>query len=91
MAASIRVEVAYATPDSQCLLSIELAQGSDLNAAIEQSGILAKYPEIEWPGAPIGVFGKKASAQSLLKDGDRVEIYRPLRVDPKTRRRERAS
>ena len=86
----IQVEVAYATPAQQCLLQIELPEGSDVNAAIAASGILQKYPEISWPQAPVGVFGKKVSAQTILNTGDRVEIYRPLRVDPKTRRRERA-
>ncbi len=90
MAERIKVEVAYALPDGQCVLALEMPAGSSVGEAVEGSGILQKYPDIPWPQAPVGIFGKKVSAALQLRDGDRVEIYRLLRVDPKTRRRERA-
>lgn len=87
----IRVEVAYATANEQILLCVEMPAGSRIIDAVECSGLLRRRPDIKWPDAPVGVFGQKISKDALLADGDRVEIYRPLRVDPKTRRRERAS
>lgn len=90
MAELIRIEVAYATPEGQCLLALKMQAGSRVEQAVVDSGILQRFPDIPWPQAPVGVFGKKVSASTQLKEGDRVEIYRPLRVDPKTRRRERA-
>lgn len=86
----IHVEVAYATASQQYLVDVVVPAGSRLAAAVEHSGLLQRLPEINWPGTPVGIFGKEVSPDTVLAHGDRVEIYRPLRVDPKTRRRERA-
>lgn len=86
----MRVEVAYAQPEVQTVLCVDLPPGSTADEAVRRSGILARHPEIAWPGAPIGVFGRRVEPDRMLSDGDRVEIYRPLTLDPKEARRRRA-
>jgi len=89
----LQVEVAYARPDSQIVLQVEVPAGSTLGQAVELSGILERYPEISiGPGGnDLGVFGKAAKPDAALRPGDRVEIYRPLIADPKEVRRQRAA
>lgn len=86
----LEVEVAYARPDKQTLLAVRLVQGATVADAVHESGILDLYPEIPWPDVEMGIFSRKVSADRVLADGERVEIYRPLIVDPKDRRRARA-
>jgi len=88
---AIQVEVAYAKPDEQVIMSVHGSKGMTLEQAVEQSGILEKYPEIDWEKADVGVFGKVAKRNAALNDGDRVEIYRPLIADPKEMRKKRAA
>lgn len=90
MADRLRVEVAYAEPDRQWLLPVDLAPGATVADAIEASGIAAAVPGLDIVPDRLGVFGKKASMDRPLRDGDRVEIYRPLLIDPKEERRARA-
>jgi putative ubiquitin-RnfH superfamily antitoxin RatB of RatAB toxin-antitoxin module len=85
----IRVEVAYATPTCQTLLELEVPAGVTVGEAIGLSGIEAAHPEIDISGAQVGIFGKVASRDVVLEEGDRVEIYRPLIADPKETRRRR--
>ena len=85
------VEVAYALPDKQVILAITVAPGTTAQAAIEASGILAKFPEISLDKNKIGIFGKLCKLDTPLRHLDRVEIYRPLIADPKEVRRQRAS
>ncbi len=87
----ISVEVAYAKPDEQLILRLEVAPGTTLRQAIEQSGILDRLPEIDRTNLKVGVFGKLKKPDQVLREGDRVEIYRPLIADPKQVRRERAA
>lgn len=87
---SIRVEVAYARPERQVLLEFEVPEGCRVKEAIEQSGILRHFPEIDLASASVGIFSRKATLDDALRDGDRVEIYRPLLADPKEVRREMA-
>ena len=87
---TIQVEVAYATPAKQTLLRIEVPNGCTVAGAIERSGIRAEHPEIEAEPEFVGIFSQKVSLDRELKDGDRVEIYRPLIVDPKEMRKQRA-
>ena len=87
----IRVEVVYALADSQLLLSVLGDPGLSLQDAVINSGILARCPEIDWEKADVGIFGKLAKKDTLLNDGDRVEIYRPLLADPKEMRKKRAA
>lgn len=89
--AEIQVEVAYALPDQQTVLSVRLPAGSTLNDAVQASGILRRHPEIDLSQQPLGVYGQLAKAETPLYDGDRVEIYRSLLIDPKEARRQRAS
>ncbi len=88
---TLSVEVAYALPDDQTLLSIQVRQGATVQDAIQQSGILESYPEIDLSRNKVGVFGKLAKLDAALREGDRVEIYRPLIADPKEVRRLRAA
>lgn len=86
----IRVEVAYARPDRQLILSLDVEEGATLIDAVRDSGILDEFPEIDPEHAKMGVFGKSAPRDQALREGDRVEIYRPLVADPKEVRRQRA-
>ena len=88
--ALIRVEVAYATPARQSLLSIEVTAGCTVAEAIAQSGIHELYPEIQQVPEAVGVFSQKVTLEHRLNQGDRVEIYRPLLADPKEMRKQRA-
>lgn len=86
----LRVSVAFAYPDRQVLLSTDLAEGATLRDAIERSGIREKVPEIDLDTMRVGIFGKLKDLDDTVRSGDRVEIYRPLKADPKEARRARA-
>lgn len=88
----ITVEVAYATPERQEIIALTMAPGASAFDAVTASGITRKFPEIEPATADMGIFGKviKAPRDHVLRAGDRVEIYRPLKIDPKQARLERA-
>jgi len=86
-----RVEVAYARPDEQAILSVAASKGLTVQAAIEGAGILRRFPEIDLAVNRVGVFGKLVKLDRVLEPGDRVEIYRPLIADPKAARRQRAT
>lgn len=91
MAESIRVEVVYALPQRQEIVPVILAEGATARQAVEASGLLKKYPEIELDGRnKLGIFAKLTKADTVLRDRDRVEIYRPLIADPKAVRKKRA-
>jgi len=83
------VEVAFAREDHQQILRVLVEPGTTLEQAIEQSGILQQFPEIDLKLNKIGIFGKLGKKTAELKAGDRVEIYRPLIADPKEVRRKR--
>ncbi len=85
------IEVAYAAPDREIIIALRLARGSVARDAIEQSGVLRQAPEIDLARNKIGVYGKIVAPDYVLHPHDRVEIYRPLIVDPKEIRRRRAS
>jgi putative ubiquitin-RnfH superfamily antitoxin RatB of RatAB toxin-antitoxin module len=85
----LKIEVAYALRDEQVLAALEVEEGVSVREAIERSGILRHYPEIELAPGRVGIFGKVVDPDSQLRDGDRVEIYRPLEADPKEARRRR--
>ncbi len=86
----MRVEVAYARPDVQVILEVDVAEGAAAEEAIRKSGILERFPEIDLGSQKIGIFSKVAPLSQALREWDRVEIYRPLIADPKAARRERA-
>lgn len=85
------VEVAYALADKQSLLTIEVERGATLKDAIEASGILESFKQIDLTKDRVGIFSKFASLDTILQEKDRVEIYRSLVVDPKEVRKERAA
>ena len=85
------VEVAYALPEQQFLLRVRLRRGTTVRQAIDQSGILDHHPDIDLEKNQVGIFGKLTKLDAVLRDGDRVEIYRPLIADPKEVRRLRAA
>lgn len=88
---TLRIEVVYALPSKQQIASLTLPVGSTVRQAIEASGLLQKYPEIDLAKNKIGVFAKLTKPDALLRDQDRVEIYRPLIADPKEVRKQRAA
>ena len=88
---SINVEVAYATPEKQMIRAVNVDAGTTIGAAIVQSGIMMDFPDLDLEGAKVGLFGKVAAMTTVLSEGDRVEIYRPLIADPKEVRRKRAA
>jgi putative ubiquitin-RnfH superfamily antitoxin RatB of RatAB toxin-antitoxin module len=87
----IRVEVAYGLMDEQALLELQVELGTTAEEAIERSGILDRFPDIDLKKNKIGIFGKAAKLNVALQEGDRVEIYRPLIADPKEQRKKRAA
>jgi putative ubiquitin-RnfH superfamily antitoxin RatB of RatAB toxin-antitoxin module len=90
MAESLSIEIAYALPQRQELVQLKLPAGSTVQQAIEASGLKRIYPEIDLAKNKVGIFGKLTKLEALLRDRDRVEIYRPLIADPKEVRKKRA-
>lgn len=91
MSETIRVEVCYALPDKAELVPLKLPEGATLQQALEASGLLVKYPEIDPKKSKFGIFAKLSKPDAVLRDRDRVEIYRPLIADPKEVRKQRAA
>lgn len=91
MAENLRIEVVYALPDRQEVVSLHMPPGSTAEQAIMASGLLAKYPEIDLARNRIGIYSRLVKPDALLRDRDRVEIYRPLLADPKEVRKQRAA
>ncbi|MCB1917318.1 MAG: RnfH family protein [Rhodocyclaceae bacterium] len=91
MDAKIDIEVVYALPKRQEVVKLKLAEGATVQQAIDASGLLQRHPELQ-PGKAnkVGIFAKLTKLDALLRDRDRVEIYRPLIADPKEVRRKRA-
>ncbi|MCP5197207.1 MAG: RnfH family protein [Gammaproteobacteria bacterium] len=80
----MQVSVAYAEPGQKLWLSVDVPEGSTVQQAIEQSGVLSRCPNLNIKKQRIGIFGKITKLTAPLEAGDRVEIYRPITVDPKT-------
>ena len=87
--AEIRVQVCYPTAPRPQLRELMLAEGSTLRDALQASGLCK--PGLDMEACPVGIFGKKKSPDTVLRDGDRVEIYRPLVADPMDARRRRVA
>ncbi|MCS3417736.1 putative ubiquitin-RnfH superfamily antitoxin RatB of RatAB toxin-antitoxin module [Pseudomonas sp. BIGb0450] len=89
----VEVEVVYAAVDRQVLMSLAVAAGTSLRAAVLGSGIDAQFPELDLQGCPLGIFGKVVADADVrrVQAGDRIEIYRPLLADPMEIRRLRAA
>jgi uncharacterized protein len=87
---SVQVEVVFAAPETQAVVALTLEPGATVHDAIIRSGLLQKFPGIDLVRQRVGIFGRTVSLDTNVKDGDRVEIYRPLTRDPKQARRELA-
>lgn len=86
----MRISVAYSPAPRQVLECVlDLPEGATARQALQASGLLETRPELAQGALDVGVWGRSAKPDQALEDGDRVEIYRPLRVDPKVARRER--
>ena len=88
---AIEVQVCHALPDTAFLRTVRLPAGSTVRQAVEQSGVLEQYPGIDLAVNLVGIYGKKKTLDTVLRQHDRVEVYRPLQADPKEARRRRAS
>lgn len=86
----VAIEVVYAKPDEQAVVSLDVVQGSTVEQAIGLSGLRERFPEIDQYELRTGVFGVLCKPGQAVKKGDRIEIYRPLIHDPKDARRQRA-
>ena len=88
----LRIEVAYARPDLQKIVELEVDEGTSVFDAASRSGLEQIFPEISYAEIDMGVFGKvvKKPHEEMLRDGDRIELYRPLIIDPKQARLNRA-
>ena len=93
----IRVEVAYARPDKQKIIALDVPPGTTARQAVDQSGIGREFEELDLQSVPMGIFGQALGTKGMpapeayeLVDGDRVELYRPLIADPKALRKQRA-
>ena len=85
------VEVVYARPDTQEIIPVRVPRGATIRATIERSRILERCAEIDLAVNRVGIFGALRELGDTVQDGDRVEIYRPLQVDPKEARRRKAA
>jgi uncharacterized protein len=89
---TLRIDIVYGLPDGASFVAqAQLHDGATVRDAIEASGVLARHPEIDLAKQKVGVFGKLKALDTPLADFDRVEIYRPLKVDPKTARLRRVA
>jgi putative ubiquitin-RnfH superfamily antitoxin RatB of RatAB toxin-antitoxin module len=84
------VEVAFARPGCQRVVVVALAADLTAGEAVQASGLLAEFPDLRESSLALGVWGRRVDALHRLRPGDRVEIYRPLRIDPRAARREAA-
>ena len=88
---ALHVEVVFALPEQQDLVGLEVAAGTTVAQAIEQSGIANRFPQHDLSRCAVGVWGEVVDRARRLQDGDRIEIYRPLQMDPQDARRELAA
>ncbi|MES0875097.1 RnfH family protein [Sinimarinibacterium thermocellulolyticum] len=87
----IQIEVAYALPEEQLILKVDVSPGTTVRDAIERSGILRRFPQIDLSTSRVGCWSQVVELDRTVRAGDRIEIYRPLIADPKQMRRERAA
>lgn len=87
----VNVEIAFATPDRQAVVRVTLPKGTSVAEALRASAFAERFPDFDFDAASVGIWGQVVSRDSLVRDGDRIEVYRPLQRDPREARRERAS
>ena len=78
----MNVGIAYVTPTHKVWMKMDMPDGSTIKEAIDFSGLLSQFPEIDLDSQKVGIFGKVSKLDKVLEDGDRVEIYRPITADP---------
>ena len=83
----IAVEVVFARPDAQSLVTLSLEEGATVAVAIDRSDLAENYPDEPFADFSTGIWGREVERDCVLKDGDRVEVYRPLQLDPRESRR----
>ncbi|WP_371414890.1 RnfH family protein [Hydrogenovibrio sp. JE_KL2] len=83
----MKIEVAYALPDKQYLFEQEVEEGTTVEQALKQSKLLKEVPDLSFD--KVGIFAQLVTLDTVLKDGDRIEVYRPLKADPRDRRRQK--
>lgn len=88
---SIRVSVLYALPDRQSIVNLRVPQGTCVQVAVELSGLLRRFPEAAANPLNYAIFSRLVPGADVLREGDRVEILRPLLIDPKENRRQAAA
>ena len=86
----LEIEIVYGLVDRQVLKGMTVAEGTTVREAALQSGLEVEFPELDLQQAPLGIFGKAVKDETVLRDSDRIEVYRPLLIDPKEARRKRA-
>jgi putative ubiquitin-RnfH superfamily antitoxin RatB of RatAB toxin-antitoxin module len=91
MSEMIKIEVVYGLPHKQVLLSLSVPEGSSIQECIVLSKIIKHFPEIDPTIANVGIFSRPEKLDTIIKEGDRIEIYRPLIADPKEMRKLRAA
>jgi len=87
---TVKVSVVYAVPDAATEVELNLAGGATVGDALRSAELASRHPEIDFTRCALGIFGRRVNRDTVLNDGDRVEIYRPLLADPKDSRRLRA-
>jgi putative ubiquitin-RnfH superfamily antitoxin RatB of RatAB toxin-antitoxin module len=88
---TIQVEVVYALPGEQTVIPLALAPGACVQDALDAAGIFDRHPQLDARGCVVGIWGRVVDRSQALREGDRVEVYRPLQADPKQVRRARAA
>jgi putative ubiquitin-RnfH superfamily antitoxin RatB of RatAB toxin-antitoxin module len=91
VSAKLHVQVCYATPARVILRDLAVAAGTTIGEAITQSGVLDEVPELDLATHPVGLYSRKKPLDTVLRERDRIEIYRPLVADPKNARRRRSA
>lgn len=91
MGGTIRVEVVYALPEGEDCVALEMPSGATIREALIRSGMAERHPEIDLARQAVGIYGRLLGVEAVLADRDRIEIYRPLAMDPKAARRLRAA
>ena len=86
----MKVSVVYARPNCQIVREVELPEGATVAVALRRSGLLEEFPAIDPAVTPVGIYGRIVSGDTVLQQGDRLEIYRPLNIEPKTARHQRS-
>jgi putative ubiquitin-RnfH superfamily antitoxin RatB of RatAB toxin-antitoxin module len=83
----MKVTIVYAKPSRQTVIGVDLPDGATVQQALEKSGVLRQFPEIDLTQQKVGIYGKATTLETVVEDGTRIEIYRPITADPKTVKR----